>query len=77
MNMLHSDVVVHIDETLDDQRIRDLEQSLGERAGIYSACVNERARHLMVVDYDPSNIRSGEILSGLRSGGLHAELIGL
>ena len=39
--------------------------------------IPERARHLMLVDYDPGGIASGMLLSKVRNHGLHAELIGL
>jgi hypothetical protein len=77
MAMLHSDVVVHIDESLDDRRISELERQIAEERGVYSACVNEGARHLLLVDYDPSGIRAGDILERVRRNGLHAELIGM
>jgi hypothetical protein len=77
MTIFHSDVVVHIDETLDEHRILDLERQVGTQEGVFSACVNDKARHLMVVEYDPTRFHSREILSGVRRNGLHAELIGL
>ncbi|MGD2083087.1 MAG: ATP-binding protein [Chromatiales bacterium] len=77
MAMLHSDVVVHIDEDLDDGRIYDIERQLGTEEGIYSACVNDRARHLLLIDYDPTGIRSSDILDRVRRNGLHAALIGM
>lgn len=72
-----SDLVVHIDEDLDDERIVALEKELSMQTGILSACVHEDRRHLMVVDYDPGGIHSGEILSRITSNGVHAELVGL
>jgi hypothetical protein len=75
--MYQSDVLIHIDEELDDQRIHELEHNLGMREGIFSACVHEGRRHLMLVDYDPEKSYSGDILSQVRASGVHAELIGL
>jgi len=71
------DVVVHIDEDLSDNRIHQLEKALAYREGVLSACVHENARHLMLVDYDPSDISSVAILDRVTSQGLHAELVGL
>ena len=71
------DIVVHIDENLPDERIHALEKTLAQRSGVYSACVHENARHLLLVDYDPSNVSSGAILDRVTAQGLHAELIGL
>ena len=72
-----SDVLIHIDEELTDDDIHDIEADLSQIDGVYSACVNERARHLMLVDYDPDDIRAGMLLEEVESHGVHAELIGL
>jgi hypothetical protein len=72
-----SDVLIHIDEDLDDTHIHDLERELSTMDGVYSACVNERARHLMLVDFDPEDIKAAQLLRTVSSHGLHAELVGL
>lgn len=77
MNRYRSDILIHIGETLDDDHIHDLEKQLSYENGVYSACVNERARHLMLVDYDPESVHATDILQQVKSNGLHAELIGL
>jgi hypothetical protein len=74
--MYNGDIVIHIDENLDDHHIHALEQALGEEAGIYSACANEKARHLLLVDYDPHALRPSDIVHAVRERGLHAEMIG-
>jgi hypothetical protein len=74
--MYSGDIVIHIDESLDDNRIHGLERDLGDEHGVYSACVHEKTRHLMLVDYDPLDRRPSEILNSVRSKGLHAEMIG-
>jgi hypothetical protein len=77
MNKFRSDVVIHIDEDLADEAIHELERDLGLVDGVYSACVNDRARHLMLVDYDPEGIGSGQLLAVVREHGINAELVGL
>mgnify|MGYP001554146028 FL=1 len=72
-----SDVLIHIDEDLTDDAIHGIEEDLAMMDGVYSACVSERARHLMLVDYDPEDIRAGRLLSEVEAHGVHAELIGL
>ena len=72
-----TDVVIHIDEDLTDSEIHDLERDVGVMDGVYSACVNERARHLMLVDFDPDDVRAGVLLRQVQAHGVHAELIGL
>lgn len=77
MNNYRSDILIHIGESLDDDNIHLLEKNISFEHGIYSACVNEKARHLMLVDYDPEAVRATDILHHVKQSGLHAELIGL
>lgn len=72
-----TDVVIHIDEDLSDNEIHELETDLAVMDGVYSACVHERARHLMLVDFDPEDVGAGVLLHQVESHGVHAELIGL
>ena len=77
MNKHCSDVIIHIDEDLQDEDIYQLERDVGCLTGVYSACVNDRARHLMLVDYDPEGVRAYDLLSKVRQRGVGAELVGL
>ncbi|MDJ0739197.1 MAG: heavy metal-associated domain-containing protein [Gammaproteobacteria bacterium] len=70
-------MVIHIDEDLADDAIHEIERDLGAVPGVFSACVNDRARHLMLVDYDPQGIQAGELLHMVRRHGVGAELVGL
>lgn len=74
--MYTGDIVIHIDETLDDDRIHQLERELGDQRGIFSACMHEKTRHLMVVDFDAKEVRPSSIVQTVRNRGLHAEMIG-
>lgn len=75
-DMYTGDIVIHIDENLDDERIHQLERELGDELGVYSACMHEKARHLMLVDFDAEAVRPSHILQSVRGRGLHAEMIG-
>lgn len=77
MNRYDVAIVMHIDENLSDQEIQSLKHDLAYTPGVRSACVNERTRHLMVVDYDPEAAYSVDLLDSVRDQGYHAELIGL
>ncbi len=77
MNQYDVAVVMHIDEELSDSEIHQLKYDLAFSPGIRSACVHERTRHLMVVDYDPQQTYSRDILDTVQNQGYHAELIGL
>jgi len=75
--MHNADIVIHIDESLDDDSIHQLEQSMGSELGVLSACMHERTRHLMVVDFDPERVRPSNIVHSVRGRGFHAEMLGL
>ena len=72
-----ANVVVHIDETLDQARRRALEDSLRAEEGVVSVGLRDDAPHLMVVAYNPRRTSAQHVLERARSGGLHAELVGL
>jgi hypothetical protein len=72
-----SDIVIHISETLDDNGIHGLQRQLGETSGVYSACMHEKTRHLMVVDFDPLETRPSHLVQAVRERGLHAVMVGL
>ena len=75
--MYTGDIVIHINEDLGNDRIRDLEQQIGEENGIYCACMHEKTRHLMVVDYDTIEVQPSGIVQAVRNRGLNAQMIGL
>lgn len=72
-----ANVVVHIDETLTENEIHDIEKELSEHNGIVSACCHENTPHLMVVDYDPRILDSRTLLDFITGNGVHAELVGI
>jgi hypothetical protein len=72
-----SDIVIHISETLDDSGIQGLQREIGEDNGVYSACMHEKTRHLMVVDFDPMAVRPSHLVHAVRQRGLHAVMVGL
>ena len=72
-----ADVLFHIDETLDEQSIDMLEHDMAYENGVRTACVNCKNPHLMVVDYDPIQVKAQVLLGTITSRGLHAEIVGL
>ena len=75
--MYTGDIVIHIDEELDNDRIHDLERQIGDKHGVYSACMHEKTRHLMVVDFDATEVKPSGIVQSFRGHGLHAQMIGM
>jgi hypothetical protein len=76
MIQFDANAVVHINESLSDDQIHDIEKNLSGVKGIVSACTHIKTPHLMVVDYDPQTIDSRGLLSHFQSSGVHASLIG-
>lgn len=77
MKTLPADCLIHIDETLPNDRLETIERQFAKSPGVISACVHSRTPHLMVVDYDPAKVSAIGLLSTVRASGLHAELVGL
>lgn len=70
------DVTVHIDETLNDRELINLEQTIRSDQGIISVGHSAKDRHIMVVLYNPEEIRGKDILNRVTNQGFHGELIG-
>jgi hypothetical protein len=69
------DVTVHIDETLNDRELLNLEQAIRSDYGVVSVGHNED-RHMVFVLYDPDVLRGRDILNRVTHQGFHGELIG-
>ena len=76
MSATISDITVHIDETLNDRELANLEQAIRSDEGVVSVGHNEKDKHFMVVLYDPEAIRGKDILGRVTAQGFHGELIG-
>lgn len=74
--MQQVDLVVHVDDTLGEERRTDIEKALESAHGVRWARFNERRPHLMVVEYDPRETSSIEVLGQVNRQSVHAELIG-
>ena len=77
MNVYNANIVIHIKESLSSDEIHAMERNVSFDRGVTSACVHERTPHLMVVDYDPRETHSKELLYRVRNRGVHAELVGI
>ena len=72
-----SDIMVHIDEDLDKAHRDQLENYMRAQEGIISLGYHETQPHLMMVGYNPECITPTDILTSVKTRGLHAELVGL
>jgi len=71
-----NDVVIHVNETLDTQARRDLEDQMRAIDGVIAPRISDRRPHLMIVAYNPDYIRTGDLINAVRSQGYHAQHCG-
>ncbi len=71
------DVLVHIDETLDQEEQADIDGSVRSLNGVFSVHIPTQKPHLMLVEYNPDWTNAKDILAFVTHNGLHAELVGL
>ena len=78
MNTIHQvEVVVHVDESLSDDRRASMVKSLIERDGVESARFTPGRDHLMVIDYDSNKLHTSDVLGFVKNENVGAELIGI
>jgi hypothetical protein len=70
------EIVVHITETLGEQRRKDLVAALEENRGITTAEFCPLRYHLMLVRYDRDMYSSQDVLARVESQNVDAGLIG-
>ena len=71
------DVMIHIDPETQHSERESLRDSILEKKGVDAAAYHDDKPHLMIIEYDPGEISSEELLSVVTSKGIHAELVGL
>lgn len=75
MSAAISDITVHIDETLNERELVNLEQAIRSDFGVVSVGHNHD-RHMVFVLYNPEVIRGRDILNRVTNQGFHGELVG-
>lgn len=70
------EIVIHVDDTLGEQRRGELTTALTGTEGIYSAEFCPLRYHLMLVRYDREHMSSKDVLHTVNNQQVHAELIG-
>ncbi len=72
-----TDVVIHIDETIDHQRRTRIADIVRAHKGVMAAAHHDDKPHLIIIEYDPAMVTSRELLQVVLDQGVSAELIGL
>lgn len=70
-----SDVMVHVNESMDELTLHSLEDAMREDNGVVSVGHNPRHPHLLLVAYDSAVARSTTFMHQFPERGLHAQLV--
>lgn len=71
------DVMLHIDPEMDHEEREYLRDLILKRKGVDAAAYHDDKPHLMLIEYDPDEASSQQLLEVVLKRGIHAELIGL
>jgi hypothetical protein len=73
--MQAADIMLHLQDELDPKAASELESEIHSIPGVIAARFNKP--HLLVVSYDPDDLRSETLLSHVQSKGYIAQLVGM
>ena len=71
-----SDVMIHIDQSLNMEEKFALEEKLRTSPGVIAPRFNPGQAHLLVVAFDPDQVRAMDLLTRVREQGCKAQLVG-
>lgn len=72
-----NEVVLHLEETLDDEAMTWLEDDVRLDPGVVSVGHNPDNCHMIMVVYDSESTRAANLLHTFQERGLHAQVVGL
>jgi hypothetical protein len=72
-----ADVMVHVNETLDEETLRTLEDEVFDNVGVVAVSHNPERPHLLMVAYDSEVVHPSIFLGAIQGHGLHAQLVGI
>lgn len=71
-----SDVVIHVNESLDSEARHALEDQLRNVDGVIAPRFNDRRTHLMIVAYNPDHTHVSDLIEEVRRQGYTAQSCG-
>lgn len=77
MSAKFNEVVIHLDESVDEEMLDNIEQDIRRDPGIVSVGHRPNRHHLMMVVYDTAEARGAHLLHHFQDRGLHAQLVGM
>jgi len=72
-----NEVMLHLEETLDEETLHTLEDGVRQDAGVVSVGHNSDNAHMIMVVYDSETTRAASLLHTFQERGLHAQVVGL
>ena len=72
-----NEVMLHLQETLDDDALLQLEEGVRQDAGVVSVGHNPDNSHMILVVYDSETTRAASLLHTFQERGLHAQVVGM
>ena len=72
-----NEVMLHLQETLDDDALLQLEEGVRQDTGVVSVGHNPDNAHMIMVVYDSETTRAASLLHTFQERGLHAQVVGL
>ena len=72
-----NEVMLHLEETLDEETLHTLEDGVRQDAGVVSVGHNSDNAHMIMVVYDSETTRAASLLHTFQERGLHAQIVGL
>ncbi|MFN3749845.1 MAG: hypothetical protein ACK4SR_00620 [Thiobacillus sp.] len=72
-----NEVMLHLEETLDEDALGRLEEGVRQDAGVVSVGHNPDNAHMIMVVYDSETTRASTLLHTFQAHGLHAQIVGL
>lgn len=72
-----SDVMIHINESLNEEARTALEDAIRKIEGVVSPGFNPSKKHLLVIAYDTEKTNTAILLEKARAAGYTAQLVGM
>ncbi len=77
MDIHMTDVMLHIDETLNSKQQEALEAQVRNHQGVVGLGYHGTKPHLMIVEYDQDKTTPQQLLHRIQDYGLHAEIVSM
>ena len=72
-----TDIMIHINETLNEEARTSLEDTMRKIEGVVSPRFNAGKEHLLMVAFDPDKIKAVALLEKTRAAGYTAQLVSM